>query len=123
MAGRRSLRCRCLPVCTCFAISTPVLALFTALAAVGAVFDPLARMPNASLLARGEVRKYAVLGATTSVVVAAVASAATAVAGLWGQFVAAAVMPALLLVAFLPAWQRALPGSARGGTRALVALD
>ncbi len=87
----------------------PVLVLFTALAAVGAMLDPLARIPNANLLARGEVRQYAVIMATTSVVVAVVASAATALAGLWGQFIAAAVMPAVLLLLFSGLWRRALP--------------
>lgn len=87
----------------------PHLILFTGLAAVAALMDPLTRVTNASLLARGDVRRYAIVMASTSAIVAVVAAGATAAAGLPGQFVAAAVIPFLLLLAFGPIWQRALP--------------
>lgn len=81
----------------------------TALAATAALLDPLVRIPGLGLLARGDVRRYAILNTGTWIVFSVAVVGATFAFGLSGQFLAAVAVPLVLVALFWPVWRAGLP--------------
>lgn len=96
-------------IATGVTVPVPAAAALGGLAVAALIADAAARVPLSALLAREQPARYAGLSATLAAGTALAIAAATATAGLPGQFVAALAAPVVIGAMAVPVWRRVLP--------------